>query len=446
MWIYLVPLSARLDVTSGIVFFMNLSPYTRNTLKKLNSTNLEITDPVISTIIKQEEQRQEQTITLIASENYASRAVREATASVLTNKYAEGYPGKRYYAGCEYVDKAEIVAIERCKSLFNAEHANVQPHAGSQANFAVYTAVLKPGDTILGMSLSEGGHLTHGHKVNLSGSLYNSIQYKVNPDTELLDFDEIEQLAHEHRPKLIIAGASAYSRTVDFERFATIARNVGALLMADIAHIAGLVAAKVHPNPFPYADFVTSTTHKTLRGPRGGLIMCKHIWKDKLDKAIIPGTQGGPFMHSIAAKAVAFHEAAQSDFIHYQQQVIANAQTMAKAFIKLGYRIVTGGTDNHLFIVDLRSKNITGLHAEQALATAGMAISRSCIPFDPQKPGITSGIRIGTPALTTRGITEQGALQLVEYIDNALRNSANPAALGALRKEIVRFCQDYPVY
>ncbi len=307
-------------------------------------------DEKLATIIANEKQRQEQGINLIASENYASENVLDVMSSVLTNKYAEGYPGKRYYAGCQFVDQAEQLAIERCKKLFNAEHANVQPHAGSQANMAAYFAVLNPGDTIMGMSLAEGGHLTHGHKVNFSGKLFNSVQYAVDKETEQLDYDAIANLAQQHKPKLIIAGASAYSRIIDFKRFAQIAHNVGALFLADIAHIAGLVTTGLHPNPFPHANLVTSTTHKTLRGPRGGLVMCKQEHADAVDRMIMPGIQGGPFMHIIAAKAVAFHEALQPTFKTYQQQVVKNAQTMAKAFTDLGYRIVAGGTDNHLFI------------------------------------------------------------------------------------------------
>jgi glycine hydroxymethyltransferase len=369
-----------------------------------------------------------------------------ATGSVLTNKYAEGYPGKRYYAGCDFVDQAELLAIERCKKIFNAEHVNVQPHAGSQANMAAYFALLNPGDTILGMSLAAGGHLTHGHSVNFSGKIFKCVQYSVEPVTGRLDYDDIERLAHEHKPQLIIAGASAYSRIIDFERFSAIARSVGAFLMADIAHIAGLIAAGVHPNPFPYADVVTSTTHKTLRGPRGGLVMCKKELADKIDRSIMPGMQGGPFMHLIAAKAVAFHEALQPAFAEYQKQIVANAQIMATLFLSLGYDIVTGGTDNHLFILDLRSKNVTGLAAEQALARAGITVSRSCIPFDPQKPWITSGIRIGTPAVTTRGMGQDQVREIVELIDTVIRHHDNEAVLKAVRQKAALLCAQYPIY
>lgn len=408
---------------------------------------LNVTDPEVFSIIHQETFRQEKEITLIASENYASHAVLQASGSALTNKYAEGYPGKRYYAGCAYVDQAEALAINRCKKLFNAEHANVQPHAGSQANMAVYFSVLKPGDTIMGMSLAEGGHLTHGHSVNFSGNLYKSVAYGVNKDTELIDYEVLERIALEHKPKLIIAGASAYSRIIDFERFAKIAQSVGAYFMADIAHIAGLVATNLHPNPFPWADFATSTTHKTLRGPRGGLVMSKQAHADAVDRAIMPGSQGGPFMQIIAAKAVAFQEALQPDFITYQKNVIKNAQAFAQALTDMGYRIVTGGTDNHLFIVDLRSKNITGRAAETALEKAGITISRSCIPNDPQKPWITSGIRIGTPALTTRGITQKDEIQqLAQLVDDVIKNHENETLLKTIREQVQIFCGKYPIY
>jgi glycine hydroxymethyltransferase len=400
-------------------------------------------DPLIARIIEQEDKRQAHEINLIASENYAPRAVLEATGSKLTNKYAEGYPGKRYYAGCQFVDQAELLAIERCKQLFGAEHVNVQPHAGSQANMAVYFGALQPGDTILGMSLAEGGHLTHGHKVNFSGIFYNSVQYTVHKDTERLDYEQIEQLAEQHRPKLIVVGASAYSRTIDFKRMAEIAQNVGAYLLADIAHIAGLVAAGLHPNPFPHADFVSSTTHKTLRGPRGGLIMCKKEHAERIDKAIMPGLQGGPFMHTIAAKAVAFHLAQQPDFVAYQRQVIANAHAMAHTFKDLGYRIVSDGTDNHLFVLDLRSKNMNGRQAEIALSKAGITISRSCVPFDTEKPWITSGIRIGTPAMTTRGMMIHQAQEIAHLIDDILMHHTDDSALAHRAQVVERLCHDF---
>lgn len=379
-------------------------------------------DPYIAELITAEKNRIATTINLIASENYPSDAVCEAQGSILTSKYAEGYPGKRYYAGCAVVDKVEVSAIERCKELFGAEHVNVQPHAGCQANMAVYYAALKPGETILGMSLASGGHLTHGHPVNFSGTYFKSVQYGVNKETELLDYAEIEALALVHKPKLIIVGASAYSRFIDYPRMRAIADLVGAYLLADIAHIAGLIAAKLHPSPIGYADFVTSTTHKTLRGPRGGLIMCTKEHAAAVDRAIIPGTQGGPFMHTIAAKAVAFQEALQPSFVTYQQQVIANAQVMVERFQELGYRIVSGGTDNHLFIVDLRSVEITGHQAQELLESNGIIVSKSCIPFDPEKPWVTSGIRIGTPGITTQGNKESDCVAIVNTIDFLLKS------------------------
>ncbi|HEX4068942.1 MAG TPA: serine hydroxymethyltransferase [Candidatus Babeliales bacterium] len=407
--------------------------------------NLHTRDPHIAQLIEREEQRQDDTINLIASENYASSAVMEATGSVLTNKYAEGYPGKRYYPGCAVIDEVETLAIERCKELFHAEHANVQPHSGSQANMAVYFSVLQPGDTILGMSLASGGHLTHGHGVNFSGTLFNSVQYTVDRETELLDYDAIEKMAQECQPKLIICGASAYSRTIDFERLAKIAQSVNALLLADIAHIAGLVAAGLHPSPLSYADFTTSTTHKTLRGPRGGLIMTSAAHAAKIDRSIIPGMQGGPLENTIAAKAVAFHEALQPSFVEYQKQIIVNAQAMAAEMINLGYRIVAGGTDNHLFVVDLRSKNITGLKAEVALEKAGITVTRSCIPFDPEKPWITSGIRIGTPAITTRGMQMEIAQQIAHLMDDAIRHHDNGTVLNAIKTKVRGTCSKFPI-
>ena len=407
---------------------------------------LSLCDPTIAQLINNEEQRQLKEINLIASENCTSPAVRQATASVLTNKYAEGYPAKRYYGGCQIVDAVEQLAIDRCKKLFNAEHANVQPHAGSQANMAVYYALLKPADTILGMSLGHGGHLTHGHSVNFSGTLFKSISYGVHPETHEIDFDHVRNLALEHKPKIIVAGASAYSRIIDFEKFGLIAKEVGAYFMADIAHIAGLVAAGLHPNPFPHADVVTSTTHKTLRGPRGGLIMCKKELAELIDRAVMPGTQGGPFMHSIAAKAVGFELALQPSFIRYQKQIIANAQAMAHEFKLMGYTLIAGGTDNHLFILDLRSKNITGRAAEIALEAAGITVSRSCIPNDPQKPWVTSGIRIGTPAITTRGMKEQQAKEIAHLIDTALQHASQETVLAQLRRQTEIFCEQFPLF
>ncbi len=407
--------------------------------------NLYTVDSKTADLIEREKQRQEDTINLIASENYASSAVMEATGSVLTNKYAEGYAGKRYYPGCAVIDEAELLAIDRCKQLFHADHANVQPHSGSQANMAVYFSLLQPGDTILGMSLASGGHLTHGHGVNFSGMLFKSVQYTVDQETELLDYNVIEKMAQECQPKLIISGASAYSRTIDFERLAKIAQSVNALLLADIAHIAGLVAAGLHPSPINYADFTTSTTHKTLRGPRGGLIMTSAVHAPKIDRSIIPGMQGGPLMNTIAAKAVAFHEALQPSFVEYQKQIVINAKAMADELIDLGYRIVSGGTDNHLFIVDLRSKNITGLKAEIALEKAGITVTRSCIPFDPEKPWITSGIRIGSPAITTRGMKIAAAKQIVHLMDDAIRHHDNDTVLNAIKTKVRGICVEYPI-
>ena len=408
--------------------------------------NLESVDPDIFSIIKKEEERQASEIDLIASENYTSKAVMQATASVLTNKYAEGSPGKRYYAGCRFVDEVETVAIDRCKKLFGADHANVQPHAGSQANMAVYFSAIEPGDTIMGMGLAEGGHLTHGHAVNFSGKFFNSVQYKVNPETELLDYDEIAHLAKKHKPKIIVAGATAYSRTIDFEKFAEIAKSVGAYLLSDIAHIAGLVAAKLHPSPVACSDFVTSTTHKTLRGPRGAFILCKEKYAHEIDRGVMPGIQGGPLMNVIAAKAVAFKQASEDSFVVYQKQVIKNAQHFAKTMQSLGYRVVTGGTDNHMFVVDLRSKNITGRKAEMVLEKAGITTSRSCIPYDPAKPWVTSGIRIGTPALTTRGMKEAQMEAVAHLIDEVVQKCDSESCLLKIREKVQEICKKFPIY
>lgn len=413
----------------------------RKIMVKLSSV-----DPQVAALIAAEADRQELEIDLIASENYASKAVMEASGSVLTNKYAEGYPNKRYYAGCNIVDKVENLAIERCKQLFGTEHVNIQPHAGSQANMAAFYAVLKPGDVILGMSLAEGGHLTHGHSVNFSGQFYQSIQYTVNPETELLDYDDIERKAQQYKPKLIIAGASAYSRTIDFDRFAIIAQSVGAYFMADIAHIAGLIAAQVHPTPVGKADLITSTTHKTLRGPRGGLLMSTQALAGAVDRAIMPGTQGGPCLNIIAGKAVAFHEALNPEFVTYQKQVLTNARIMAQAFQSLGYRIVSGGTDNHLFVIDLRNKKMTGKLAQDTLTQCGIIISRSCVPFDTEKPWVTSGIRIGTPAITTRGMQEAEVIKIVQWVDYALQNHHNNTVLRDIKREVALLCQGFPVY
>lgn len=401
---------------------------------------LKQTDPQINQLIDQEAYRQKHTINLIASENYTSDAVRQATGSVLTDKYAEGYPGRRYYGGCQFVDEIELIAQARCKQLFGAEHANVQPHSGSQANMAVYFGLLNLGDTIMGMRLSEGGHLTHGHNVSFSGKLYKIVSYGVNPQTEQLDYDEIYKLAHAHKPKLIICGASAYSRTIDFAKFGEIARSVGAYLMADIAHIAGLVAVGLHPSPFPYADVVTSTTHKTLRGPRGGLIMCKANLAEKIDKAVMPGIQGGPFMQQIAAKAVAFGEALKPDFKIYQTQIIKNTQALAQEFKNLGYRLVADGTDNHLFMLDLRAKNITGVAAEKLLQSVDIYLNRNTIPFDPEKPWVTSGIRLGTPAMTTKGFKENDMVTIAKLIDQTITHRDNLEALAKIKQTVKKLC------
>jgi len=377
-------------------------------------------DTQIWKLINDEKQREQDSINLIASENIAPQEILDAVGSVLMNKYAEGYPGRRYYSGCQFVDKIEEIAIERARKLFGAEHANVQVHAGSQANMAVYFAILKPGDTVLGMQLSSGGHLTHGHPINFSGALYNFVSYSVNKETEMIDYDEVEKIALEHKPKLIIAGASAYSRTIDFEKFSQIAKKIGAYLMTDIAHIAGLIAVGLHPSPVPYADFVTSTTHKTMRGPRGAFILCKKEYAQLIDKSVMPGMQGGPFMNNIAAKAIMFKGAMEPEFKTYQEQVIKNAHAMADEFKKLGYRIVAGGTDNHLFLLDLRSKNITGKDAELILAKNSIYVNRNTIPFDPQKPFITSGIRIGTPFITSQGKNEEDARSIARKVNDIL--------------------------
>jgi glycine hydroxymethyltransferase len=407
---------------------------------------LQSVDPKLYQFIEDEHERQLSTINLIASENYIDPVIRSAMASVLTHKYAEGYPGKRYYAGCTRIDKVEQLAIDRCKELFGAEHANVQPHAGSQANFAVYAAVLKPGDTILGMSLREGGHLTHGHGVNFSGKFFNSVHYAVNPHTGLLDYNEIAEMAHKYRPRMIIAGASAYSRFIDFAEFARIAKSVDAFLLADIAHIAGLVATGLHPTPVGHADFVTSTTHKTLRGPRGAFALATSEQAKALDRGVIPGTQGGPFLHAIAAKAVCFDLAMQPYFKAYQEQVVVNAKALSDAMVERGYVVVSGGTDNHLFIIDLRNKNITGRKAAKVLEEAGIVVSASCIPFDPEKPWITSGIRFGTPAMTTRGMQVEDMHKIAEFVDRAFEARDDVQKLGAIKSSVEVFCKQFPLY
>ena len=393
-----------------------------------------------------ETQRQEDHIELIASENYASPRVLAAQGSVLTNKYAEGYPGKRYYGGCEFVDIAEQLAIDRAKKLFNAEYANVQPHSGSQANFAVYTALLKPGDTILGMSLADGGHLTHGASVNSSGKIYRAVTYGLDPSTEAIDYEQVERLAREHRPKLIVAGASAYALAIDWQRFRSIADSVGALVMADIAHPAGLIAAGLYPSPVGIADVVTSTTHKTLRGPRGGLILAGEQFAKALNSSIFPGNQGGPLMHVIAAKAVGFQEALAPGFKSYQQQVISNAQTMARKLNERGLRIVSGRTDCHLFLVDLRAKDITGKEAEDALGRAHMTVNKNAITNDPQKPTVTSGIRLGSPAITTRGFGEAETAELANLIADVLEAPRDGKVIERVATAAKALCAKFPVY
>jgi glycine hydroxymethyltransferase len=405
-------------------------------------------DPELAEALGGELKRQEDHIELIASENYASPRVLEAQGSVLTNKYAEGYPGKRYYGGCEFVDIAESLAIERAKQLFGAAYANVQPHSGSQANAAVYFALLSPGDTILGMSLDHGGHLTHGAKVNFSGKLFKAVQYGIVPETGIIDYDQVDRLAQEHRPKMIVAGFSAYSRIIDWARFRAIADSIGAYLFVDMAHVAGLIAAGVYPNPVPFADVVTTTTHKTLRGPRGGLILARpHAdLHKKFNSMVFPGIQGGPLMHVIAAKAVAFLEALQPEFKAYSAQVIANARAMTQVLQQRGYKIVSGGTDNHLFLLDLIDKNITGKDADAALGRAHMTVNKNAVPNDPRPPAISSGLRIGTPAVTTRGFKEPEVRQLSNWIADVLDHLGDEATLQRVRAEVVAICRRFPVY
>lgn len=404
-------------------------------------------DKVIAEAIEREFQRQNSNIELIASENFVSEAVMEAQGSVLTNKYAEGYPGRRYYGGCEFVDVTESIAIDRAKALFGAEHVNVQPHSGSQANMAVYLVALEMGDTVLGMNLSHGGHLTHGAPVNFCGKFYNFVEYGVDKDTERINYDEVRKLALEHKPKLIVAGASAYSRTIDFKKFKEIADEVNAKLMVDMAHIAGLVAAGLHPNPVEYADFVTTTTHKTLRGPRGGMILCKEEYKKDIDKTIFPGIQGGPLEHVIAAKAVAFGEALENNFKTYQQQVVKNAKVLAEALINEGFRIVSGGTDNHLVAVDVKgSIGLTGKEAEETLDSVGITCNKNTIPFDQEKPFVTSGIRLGTPAATTRGFDEKAFEEVAKIISLALKNSKDEEKLQQAKERVAKLTAEYPLY
>ena len=409
--------------------------------------NLDVVDIEIQEAINKELSRQRDKLEMIASENIVSKAVMQAQGSVLTNKYAEGYPGKRYYGGCEYVDVVEQLAIDRAKKLFGAEYANVQPHSGAQANTAVYFALLQPGDTILGMNLTDGGHLTHGSPVNISGKYFKIIPYGVDKETERIDYDELERLAKEHQPKLIVGGASAYSRVIDFERMAQIAKSVGAYFMVDMAHIAGLVAAGLHPSPVPYADVVTTTTHKTLRGPRGGLILCRDAeFGKQFNKAIFPGIQGGPLMHVVAAKAVAFKEALSDEFKVYQQQVLDNAKALADELVKKGFRIVSGGTDNHLMLVDLRSKNITGKEAQFLLDEIGITANRNTIPFEPLSPFVTSGIRLGTPALTTRGLKEEDIREVADIIADVIENREDSAVIEAAKAKVQAICKKFPLY
>jgi glycine hydroxymethyltransferase len=414
-------------------------------LKRL-SRPLELVDPEIAQVLREEVRRQETGIELIPSENFVSEAVLEAAGSVLTNKYAEGYPGKRYYGGCEFVDVAEQLAIDRAKQLFGAEHANVQPHSGTQANIAVYMTALQPGDTVLGMNLAHGGHLTHGHPLNFSGKTYKFVPYGVSKETERIDYEELDRLAHEHKPKMIVAGASAYSRIIDFERMAKTAAAVGAVFFVDMAHIAGLVAAGVHPSPVPHADFVSTTTHKTLRGPRGGLVLCREKYAKDLDRTVFPGDQGGPLMHVIAAKAVCLKEAAEPDFRAYQQQVVANAQALAAGIAKRGFRIVSGGTDNHVFLVEIHSRGLTGSVAQPAFDRAGITINKNSIPFDPLPPMKAGGVRMGTPAVTTRGMREPEMERIAGWIAEILSNLGDATTEQRIRKEVAELSRHFPLY
>lgn len=413
----------------------------------MNLASLAVTDPELNGFIHEELERQRNKIELIASENFVSPAVMEAMGTILTNKYAEGYPGHRYYGGCEYVDKVETLAIERAKKLFGANYANVQPHCGASTNLAVYFAFLKPGDTIMGMNLSQGGHLSHGSPVNISGKYFNVVPYGVNPETETIDYAELEKLAQEHHPKMIVAGASAYPRVIDFKRMAEIAHGVGALLLVDMAHIAGLVAAGLHPNPVPYADVVTTTTHKTLRGPRGGLILCNNEeYAKAINKAIFPGIQGGPLMHIVAAKAVAFGEALQPGFKTYQENIVKNAKAFAEALVKEGFRLVSGGTDNHLVLVDVRGQGLTGKDAEHLLDEIGITCNKNTIPFDPASPFVTSGIRLGTPAVTTRGFNEDDMREVAAIIGLVLKNKDNAEKQKEAAARVAALCAKYPMY
>ena len=407
---------------------------------------LRATDSEVYDAIEAEEERQRNKLLLIASENFASPAVLAAQGSLMTNKYAEGYPGKRYYGGCQHVDTVESLAIQRCKQIFDAEHVNVQPHSGSQANMAAYLSVLKPGDTILGMDLAQGGHLTHGSKVNFSGTIFRAFSYGVDRETETIDYDAVRRLAEECRPRMVVVGASAYARTLDFSKFQEIAKSVGAYLMVDIAHIAGLIAAGLHPSPIPYADFVTTTTHKTLRGPRGGVVMCKAEYAKALDKFIFPGMQGGPLMHVIAAKAVAFKEVLSPAFTRYQQQVVTNAKVLAQGLLDRGYKIVSGGTDTHLMLVNLTNKGITGKEADAALDAAGIIVNKNAVPYDEKPPAIASGIRLGTPIVSTRGMREVEMQTIVGLIDRVLQYRQESAVLEEVRVQAKALCNRFPIF
>ena len=422
-----------------------LVPMDTKISQRMNRPLAEV-DPEIAEALREEGRRQGTGLELIPSENFVSEAVLEAAGSVLTNKYAEGYPGKRYYGGCEFADRVEQLAIDRAKALFGAEHANVQSHSGTQANVSVYMAALQPGDTVLGMNLAHGGHLTHGHPLNFSGKMYKFIPYGVSKGTETIDYDELERLAREHKPKMIVAGASAYSRIIDFPRMAEIARAVGALLFVDMAHIAGLVAGGMHPSPIPHADFVSTTTHKTLRGPRGGLVLCKAQFAKELDRITFPGTQGGPLMHIIAAKAVCLKEAADPGFRDYAKQVVTNATKLAAEISKSGFRIVTGGTDNHLFLIDLYSRGITGKEAQPALDRAGITVNKNSIPFDPTPPMTAGGIRMGTPAITTRGMREPDMERIAAWIADVLSHLGDAERERRIRAEVAEFAMQFPLY
>jgi glycine hydroxymethyltransferase len=407
---------------------------------------LNVADPEIAAAVQHELHRQNSGLELIASENFVSQAVLQAAGSVMTNKYAEGYPGKRYYGGCEFVDVAESLAIARAKALFGAEHANVQPHSGAQANMAVYFALLQPGDTVLGMNLAHGGHLTHGHPLNFSGKLYRIVPYGVRKDDERIDYDELERLAHEHKPKMIMVGASAYPRVIDFERIGAVGKAIGAPIVTDMAHIAGLVAANIHPSPVPHSEFVTTTTHKTLRGPRGGMVLCRAQYAKDLDRTVFPGIQGGPLMHVIAAKAVCLKEALEPGFVEYQKQIVANAKRLAAGLSDAGFRLVSGGTDNHLMLVDVFSKGVTGKAAEAALGKAAITVNKNAIPFDQNPPMVASGIRVGTPAITSRGMREPEMDRVAELIARVLASPDDEAVLGRVKVEVEALCRKFPLY